>query len=84
MTITLSTPSSSSRAAVERRQQPQPFGLSQRDARVRLEGQHNAFAAVGAGPGDQPPDQGVRPRCTPSYDPTVTAGRTKCGSASKP
>ena len=47
------------RFLVERRQQPQPFGLSQRDARVRLEGQHDAFAAVGAGLGDQPPDQGA-------------------------
>ena len=47
------------RFLVERRQQPQPFGLSQRDARVRLEGQHDAFAVVGAGLGDQPPDQGA-------------------------
>ena len=47
------------RFLVERRQQTQSFGPSQRDARVRLEGQHDALAAVGAGLGDQPPDQGA-------------------------
>ena len=42
---------------VERRQQAQPFGPAQRDARMRLEGQYDTLAAVGAGFGDQPPDQ---------------------------
>ena len=68
---------------VERRQQAQAVGLAERDAGMRLEGEYDAFAALRAAAVT------VRssfrwPLCTPSYDPTVTAGCVKCGSASKP
>ena len=40
--------------------------------------------AEGSVEGDDDQIVDPQPLCTPSYDPTVTAGCVKCGSASKP
>lgn len=70
---------------VERRQQAQAVGLAERDAGMRLESEDDAFAALPAGRGGHGAPAVSDGRCgTPSYDPTVTAGCVKCGSASKP
>lgn len=69
---------------VERRQQAQAVGLAERDAGMRLEGEYDAFAALPAAAAVTVRSSFRWPLCTPSYDPTVTAGCVKCGSASKP